>query len=265
MKAAILTDLTKCIGCGACALACREINGLPSVEDPSRLSHESWAVVRKQGGVNIRQHCMHCLDPACVSVCPVAALHKTPEGPVIYREDRCIGCRYCMLACPFGIPKYEWDSPLPKVQKCIMCYEKRIKQGQQPACTAACPTGATKFGDREALIHEARERIAAHPDRYVDHIYGVTEAGGTSVLYLSPVPFADLGFKTGILDDSYPKLTWAVLSKIPYIAGIGGTLMLGIYWAINRRMMMEKFKMENGDAPEPRSKDREARDGGRGQ
>jgi formate dehydrogenase iron-sulfur subunit len=247
MKAAILTDLTKCIGCGACTLACQEINDLPERELPAALSDDVWTAVRKSRGVSIRQQCMHCLDPACVSVCPVRALQKTPEGPVIYKAERCIGCRYCMLACPFGVPKYEWDEALPKVQKCIMCYEKRVKKGEQPACTAACPTGATIFGDRDALIAEAQRRIASEPDRYVDHIYGAKEAGGTSVLFLSPVPFAELGFPTPMQNGSYPKLTWSILSKVPNIVSIGGVLMIGIYWIVNRRMTMERLH-GNGQA-----------------
>lgn len=242
MKAAILTDLSKCIGCGACALACEEINGLPPQEKPTKLSHDAWTALESRGGVNVRRQCMHCLDPACVSVCPVTALQKTKEGPVIYDETRCIGCRYCMLACPFGVPTYEWEKPLPRVQKCIMCYDKRVKQGMQPACTAACPTGATIFGDRDDLIREAQRRIEKSPQRYVDHIYGVKEAGGTSVLYISPVPFAELGFKTHVQDTSYPKLTWAVLSKIPSIVSIGGVLMIGIHWVINRRMTVPKVE-----------------------
>jgi len=253
MKAAILTDLTKCIGCGACTLACQEINGLPRQDPPHELSANAWSAVRSDGGLTIRQQCMHCLDPACASVCPVRALQKTPEGPVVYDASRCIGCRYCMLACPFGIPKYEWDKALPKVQKCIMCYEKRVSRGEQPACTAACPTGATIFGDRDALIAEAQRRIAREPDRYVDHIYGVKEAGGTSVLYLSPVPFAALGFPAHIQESSYPKLTWAILSKVPNIVSIGGVLMIGIYWVVNRRMTMERMH-GNGKAAREKEK-----------
>ena len=244
MKAAMLIDLSKCIGCGACSLACQEANGLPRQKNPEGLSDNVWTALRQKNGVHIREQCMHCLEPTCVSVCPVNALQKTPEGPVIYDESRCIGCRYCMLACPFGIPKYEWDKALPKVSKCIMCYEERVAKGEQPACASVCPTGATKFGDRDDLIAEAKSRIAAHPDQYVDHIYGLTEAGGTSVLYLSPVSFEKLGFRTSIADEPYPKLTWDVLSQIPSVVSIAGVALLGIYWVINRRMRIERIELQ---------------------
>lgn len=240
MSYAILTDLTKCIGCEACVWACKEINELPRDDGAKKLGSTTWTTIERRHGVNIRRQCMHCLDPTCASACPVAALEKTSLGPVIYHEDRCIGCRYCIMACPFEIPKYEWDSVLPKVQKCIMCYEKRVSEGGQPACTEACPTGATVFGKREDLIDTARRRITQHPDRYVDHIYGVKEAGGTSVLYLSDVPFAELGFKEAAVELGYPKLTWQVLSKIPNVVSVGGVLMFGIWWIINRRITLEK-------------------------
>lgn len=246
MSKGLLIDLSRCIGCGACTLACQEINGLPIREHPEKLSAESWTIVRAQHGLNVRKQCFHCLEPTCVSVCPVTALQKTDAGPVIYDAGRCIGCRYCMFACPFGIPKYEWDNPLPKVQKCIMCYEKRVKDGLPPACASACPTGATLFGDRDALIREARSRIDGNPDRYVDHIYGLTEAGGTSVLYISPVAFADLGFP-GVAEESYPKLTWNILTKIPNIVSVGAVALLGIYWVVNRRMMMERLAKDKAE------------------
>jgi formate dehydrogenase iron-sulfur subunit len=242
MSAAILTDLTKCTGCGACVLACEQINGLPANASPSKLSDTAWTVVHDRGGVNVRQQCMHCLDPTCASVCPVGALKKTPEGPVTYEESRCIGCRYCMVACPFSIPTYEWQSAKPKVHKCVMCYEKRVRDGGQPACTSVCPAGATKFGDRDALVEEARRRIETDPDRYVDHIYGLEEVGGTSVLYLSGVPFASLGFPANLASEPYPKLTWDILSEIPNVVGIGGVALAGVYWVINRRMMMDRLR-----------------------
>jgi formate dehydrogenase iron-sulfur subunit len=242
MKAAILNDLTRCIGCEACACACKEVNDLPREQSADKLSATTWSIVEKRPRANVRRQCMHCLEPACASVCPVAALRKTPEGPVIYDESRCIGCRYCMVGCPFGIPKYEWDSPLPRVRKCIMCFEKRIKEGRQPACTAACPTGATVFGDRDELIQEARRRIQAEPGKYVDHIYGLNEAGGTSVMYLSSVPFEELGFKELVSNDPYPRLTWNILSKLPNVVSVGGVLMMGIWWLTRRKQLVEQVR-----------------------
>ena len=143
-----------------------------------------------------------------------------------------------MIACPFNIPKYEWDEPIPKIQKCILCYENALLKKQQPACTAACPTGATIFGDRDKLLRVARKRIDENPDRYVDHIYGVKEAGGTSVLYLSGVPFSELGFPTDLQQDPYPQLTWKVLSKIPNVISIASVGLFGTWWIINRRIKL---------------------------
>jgi formate dehydrogenase iron-sulfur subunit len=185
---------------------------------------------------------MHCLDPACVSVCPVAALQKSEAGPVTYDEDRCMGCRYCMVACPFGVPKYEWDKVLPRVQKCVMCASTRLAEGRTPACTDACPAGATVFGERDALLAEARSRIRSKPDVYVDRIFGLEEAGGTSVIYLSAVPFEKLGFPVTLEKDAYPKLTWNILSKIPNIVTTGGALMLGIWWIANRRESVRQYE-----------------------
>ena len=239
MKAAILTDLTKCAGCEACALACKEINDLPRSAPSNMLSAYTWSAVEHRKGVNIRRQCMHCEEPACASACPVGALTKTPEGAVVYDGNKCMGCRYCMIACPFGIPKYEWDKPIPVIQKCIFCYEKALKKGEQPACTSVCPTGATIFGDRSALISEAQRRIESQPGKYIPHIYGLREAGGTSVFYLSAVPFAELGFPANLIEDPYPKLTWKVLNKIPNIVTTGGALLFGIYWIVNRRIKLQ--------------------------
>jgi len=246
----ILNDLTKCIGCEACVWACKEINELPRDEASiATLSAVTWTRVDRRGGVNIRRNCMHCLEPACVSVCPVAALHKTEEGAVVYDAKRCMGCRYCMVGCPFDMPKYEWDKPLPLVRKCIMCYEKRLSEGKQPACTSVCPTGATIFGERDALVEEAHRRIRNEPDKYVNHIYGLQEAGGTSVLYLSPVPFADLGFKETLRYDPYPRLTWQVLSKLPNVVSIAGLLLVGVWWVIGRRQELARLDSTEVDAP----------------
>ena len=140
-----------------------------------------------------KRQCMHCVNPACVSACPVKALEKTEQGAVIYHAERCIGCRYCMVACPFGIPKYEWESSKPRVRKCTFCADRQA-DGLEPACTSRCPTGALLFGDRQELITEAEARISGSPERYIDHVYGKNEAGGTSWMYISPVSFEKLAF-----------------------------------------------------------------------
>jgi formate dehydrogenase iron-sulfur subunit len=247
MKSAILTDLTRCIGCEACVLACREINELPKETPGNQLSDISWTAVERRHSVNVRRHCMHCEEPACASACPVGALVKTPEGAVTYDADKCMGCRYCMVACPFGMPKYEWEKPIPRVQKCIMCYEKALRRGRQPACTATCPSAATIFGEREALIREAQKRITEQPNRYISQIYGLKEAGGTCVLYLSAVPFSELGFPAQVRQDPYPRLTWNVLSKIPNVVATGGALLFGAWWIINRRIKLADEKESHPD------------------
>jgi Fe-S-cluster-containing dehydrogenase component len=161
MALGILTDITRCVGCRACVYACKEINDLPR-DEARHLNSETWTCVEERAGLNVRRQCMHCLDPACVSVCPVGALRKTSEGPVVYDEDACMGCRYCMLACPYRVPKYEWQSALPRMHKCIMCFHQRVEQGKQPACTEACPAQATMFGERNDLIREKLD-VEAYP------------------------------------------------------------------------------------------------------
>jgi formate dehydrogenase iron-sulfur subunit len=229
----LLFDSTRCIGCGACSAACKESNGLP-LPIETRTTAYTWTVVEEMAGAKVRRLCFHCLEPTCASVCPVSALQKTPEGPVVYDAARCIGCRYCIMACPFGVPKYQWDRPVPIVGKCILCAD-RVTQGLPTACAAVCPTGATLFGERDTLIGEAQRRIATSPDKYIDHVYGITEAGGTSVLMLSGVPFEELGMKINVPRQPLPLLTWQILSKIPSFVAVWGVSLLGIHWITKRR------------------------------
>jgi formate dehydrogenase iron-sulfur subunit len=250
----MLIDVTRCIGCESCALACREINDLPKDQDTTELTSTAWSAVLYESDRHVRRQCMHCVEPACASVCPVGALQKQPEGPVVYDETRCMGCRYCMVACPFGVPKYEWDKRVPRVQKCIMCYDKRVSKREQPACAQVCPTGATVFGERDEMITEANRRLDKAPDRYIDHIYGLEEAGGTSVLYLSDVPFTQLGLPGAVSQEPYPRLTWQILSKLPNVVATGGVMMFGTWWIVNRRMQAERGELHDEDGQREGSK-----------
>lgn len=237
---ALLIDLTLCVGCGACQEACKKENGLPEGEE-KKLSATAYTALEEHDGVYVRRMCQHCQDPTCVSVCPVGAFEKTAEGPVLYDENKCIGCRYCMQACPFQAPRYEWSSTYPRVRKCVMC-SHRLKKGLPTACSEACPTGATTFGDRDDLLRIAHERINAEPTKYVAKIYGEKEVGGTSVFYITSTPFEQLGFRTNLQEASLPQLTWNVLSKIPTVVAVGGTLLAGIWWITNRREMVREFE-----------------------
>ena len=241
----LLFDSTRCIGCGACSAACKEQNGLPA-EIEEKTTAYTWTVVEPRRGVNLRRLCMHCLTPTCVSVCPVGAMKKTAAGPVDYDSKLCIGCRYCIMACPFSVPKYQWDRAIPVVGKCVMC-APRVAAGQATACATVCPTGATRFGARDALIREARERIRLEPSRYVDHIYGLDEAGGTSVLMLAGVPFAQLGLPGNLPHEPLPMLTWAVLSELPDVVSVAAVFLYGIHWITRRRTYVRG--LEPGDGP----------------
>lgn len=237
MSKGILFDSTMCIGCKLCEQACATSNGLPyddAIAAEAKQSAHKFTAVLTSGDHFMRRLCMNCLTPTCVSVCPVAALVKHSDGPVTYDETRCIGCRYCVLACPFGVPKYEWEKPLPRVRKCNMCAE-RVAAGRVTACTEACPTGATKFGERDALIAEARERIRQSPNSYIDHIYGLEEVGGTSVLLISGSPFAQFGYPADLIHEPMPLLTYRVLSRIPDLVTVGSVLLGGIWWITHRR------------------------------
>ena len=233
----ILYDSTRCAGCQTCESACAEANGLPepvgSIEaGVIRKTDENHRTVvnafnSSKGEVYVKKQCMHCNEPACTAACLTQAMYKTEEGAVIWRGDKCMGCRYCMVSCPFDIPKFEYHSANPKIEKCNMCFS-RISEGKIPACVENCPAEALIFGKRRDLIKEARKRISDNPDQYEDHIYGEHEAGGTGFLYLSAVPFNELGFNTSLQTESYPSLSKGFLYSVPTIFVLWPAMLLGI-------------------------------------
>lgn len=237
MSKALLYDSTLCIGCRLCEEACAKYNNLPyndAIAKEERLSAHKVTAVTIHKDKFMRRICMNCLAPSCVSACPVAALQKRADGPVTYDAAKCIGCRYCMMACPFQVPAYEWNSRLPVVKKCTMCAD-RLASGLPAACAEACPTGATKFGERDELIAEAKQRIKANPDQYFPHVYGIEEVGGTSVLMIAAIRFPELGVREDLPKGPLPMLTWGVLSEIPSLVTTMGVLLGGIWWLSHRR------------------------------
>ncbi|MFH1688331.1 MAG: 4Fe-4S dicluster domain-containing protein [bacterium] len=251
MSVAILTDVTKCIGCLECVGACKRENDLTwdvprTWQKNDGLSAQNWtSIIQEPQAHFIRKQCRHCVEPACASACPVGALHKTPEGAVIYDSEKCLGCRYCMMACPYGIPRYDWDQAVPYVRKCILCYE-RLKEGRQPACTEVCPEKATIFGDRDELLAEAHRRIKSEPGKYIDHVWGEHEVGGTSVLYVSDVDlgFLSIGNQPGT--GSLPATTAPAMKAVPFAFVGMGAVMYGLNWVIKRRMELSETRKDDG-------------------
>lgn len=244
MNAAILTDTTRCIGCNECAIACKKANHL-APDAPRRwdledgLSARNWtSVVEGPNHIHARQQCRHCLEPACVASCPVGALSKTSIGAVVYDRSRCMGCRYCMMACPYGIPRYDWDAAVPYIRKCILCYS-RIEKGGQPACTEACPAKATIFGEREQLLAEAHRRIAAEPRKYVNQVWGEHDLGGTSVLSISNVDLSFLAPQHPAGGTPLPETTQLAMHAVPFAFTGVVAAMAGLGWIIRRRMKIE--------------------------
>ena len=285
---AMLLDSTRCIGCRSCQVACKQWNSLEAEEtsflpsqkgtakafvdrgyqNPRDLSDKTWTLItfnelEKDGRVHwafSKLQCMHCGTdaedrnkwPACVVSCPVRALEKTPEGPVIWHEDRCIGCRYCMLACPFQIPKFEWDKPWPRIRKCTMCFD-RITQGQdamtEPACSKVCPTDAIVTGERGKLLAEARQRMRDNPGKYNSHIYGENEVGGTCVLVLAAngVSFDELRYPVGLPTEALANQTSWAMKGLPY--AIVGLLvgMAGVYTARRNKIESQSSTKEESE------------------
>ncbi|MBU0984170.1 MAG: 4Fe-4S dicluster domain-containing protein [candidate division Zixibacteria bacterium] len=248
----VLHDTTLCVGCRSCEKACNEVNDLPApdrpFDDPTVLSdvrrtdEKAYTVVNRydvngpSGSPVFRKlQCNHCKEPACASACFVGAFTKTPEGAVVYDASVCVGCRYCLMACPFDIPAYEYNKALePRVMKCTMCHP-RVAEGKLPGCVEACPMEALTFGKRDDLITIARERIRKYPDRYIDHVYGETEVGGTNWLYITGAPFETLGFRTDLGVTPAPELTSGALAMVPVVIGVWPALLGGIYIMSQRK------------------------------
>lgn len=244
----VLYDVKRCVGCHGCEYDCAEAHGLeyPDIpkNPPIRKTDDTHLTVvnfheTSKGELPAKIQCMHCTQPACDAACLTQAMHKTEEGPVIWREDKCMGCRYCMISCPFDIPKFEYHSTNPRIMKCDMCHD-RLKEGETPACVYNCPEEALMYGKRGDLIREARQRIHENPDDYIDQIYGEHEAGGTSWLYISPVPFAELGLNTKVQKKSYPGLTKGFISSIAPVDILLPLGLLGIYEATRTKPITEE-------------------------
>ncbi len=244
----VLHDATKCIGCRKCEQACNDVNKLDKPEIPfddltvldqkRRTGESTYTVVNKFKGVSddvfVKKQCNHCQEPACASACFVKALKKDKTGAVVYDESLCVGCRYCMVACPFNIPAYTYNDPLtPKVTKCTLCLP-RIQEGKLPGCVEICPREALVFGKRDDLVKLAWKRIHKRPDHYIEHVYGEHEMGGTSWLYLSGMPFEEIGMREDLGVTPAPQLTAGALGTVPIIVGLWPVLLTGVY-AISKR------------------------------
>jgi formate dehydrogenase iron-sulfur subunit len=243
----VLVDTTKCIGCRTCEMSCAEANGLPEPKDQGddavfaqhrTTGPDQFTVVNKAQGPGeaayAKTQCLHCIVPACASACPVKALDKTIDGPVVYHEDRCIGCRYCMIACPFDVPKYQYEKAIPYVRKCTMC-PTRLAKGQPPACVENCPAGALQFGTRSELLAEARRRVYAPDSKYAPEIFGEHEAGGTSWLYIADRPLKEFGLPTDVGDSPRYDTTRGALGTVPFVVTLWPPLLMGLYTASQRR------------------------------
>jgi Fe-S-cluster-containing dehydrogenase component len=234
----VLVDTTRCVGCRSCEAACAEANHLPDpdISDESVFEKErqttvtQWTVVNRykteKGEVFVKRQCMHCNQPGCVSACLVKAMKKREQGPVTW-DTNCMGCRYCMPSCPFEIPKFEYESSNPRIQKCNLCWG-RLKKGEKPACVENCPEEALFFGPRRKLIEEANRRIYQKSGEYLPHIYGEHEVGGTGYLYLSKVPFEQIGFRTDLGTTAYPEFTKSFLYAVPLVLILWPAFLIGV-------------------------------------
>ncbi len=288
----MLYDATLCIGCKACVSACKDANGMPpetSLENPMwdmpvDLSPKTLNVIkvyrdgdgsqkdREVDGYSfIKRHCMHCVDAGCVSVCPVTAMRKDPEtGVVTHHKEACIGCRYCVYACPYNVPKYELDEAFGQIQKCQFCVH-RLKQGKLPACVEVCPTGANLFGTREEMLGEAKRRLGLNPGdiyeyprltldapyqhekpapEYGQQVFGEKEGGGTQVLMVAGVPLDKLGLPI-LPEQSYASRSETVQHAIYQGMVFPGLLLAGLLFAAHRssRSVEPEDKQDSDEMP----------------
>jgi formate dehydrogenase iron-sulfur subunit len=261
----VLVDTTLCIGCRRCEWACKEWNKLPNQKPLSeyekdreifkeirRTRADTYTIVNRYENPNdrskpiyVKKQCMHCFEPACASSCFVQAFTKRPSGAVTYDPSVCVGCRYCMAACPFDVPAYEYYEPFtPKVTKCTYCFDRISKQGGVPACVAICPVGVMTFGNREEIVQVAHKRIRDNPGKYVDHVYGEKEVGGTCWIYLSAVPFEHIGFRTDLGTVPIPKFSKLFLSVASPMYIVFPALAVGLYSIARRRDTAVKEEIE---------------------
>ncbi len=253
----ILVDTTRCIGCRRCEQACAEVNGLPVPDiseaankqvfaSPRRTTVTEYTVTNRyeteKGTIFVPQRCMHCNQPGCVASCPVKALEKKRAGHVIWHSN-CIGCRLCMVSCPFDMPKFEYGRAVSNIQKCNLCWD-RYKQGVLPACVEVCPTQALMAGTRRLVLEEGNRRIAANPGQYVDHIFGEYEVGGASHLYLSAVPFDQIGFRKDLGTIPYPEYSAGYLRAVPFIATLTPLFLLAVNAALKKGIEKSEPKTE---------------------
>ena len=265
----VLVDTTVCIGCRKCEWACKNVNNLPSkpiteyddksVFETNRRTHaDTFTVVNRFNNsknpdkpIYVKKQCMHCNEPACASVCFVKAFTKSTEGAVVHNPSVCIGCRYCMAACPFNIPAYQYDDAFtPEVTKCTFCFDRIRKEGGVPACVEMCPVEALAFGKRSELVDLAHDRIRNNPDKYVNHVYGEHEVGGTSWLYISPVPFEEIGFRTDLGTTPIPKYSRGFLSMVSVVLVTWPALCMGFYSFSKRREELAKNESQNNKEDE---------------
>lgn len=268
----VLVDLSRCVGCRSCEAACNLEQNLPAPPEPfddfsvfdqryrgqkRRTDETRYTVVNRYEVEGIdhplfrKIQCNHCNEPGCLTSCFVNAYTKTPEGAVIYNDKVCVGCRTCMIACPFYIPTFKYSSAFsPKIMKCVFCYDTRLIHGKPPACVESCPIEALTFGRREDMLKVGKHRIKNNPGKYVDHIYGEHEAGGTAWMYISPVSFEKVGMDPNVPKEPILNFVKNFLGIVPMVLTIWPALFTGFYLLANRKDRLEQQEQHQEDGEE---------------